>query len=170
MGTGIGLEGDSKTAGAERSDIAAGGADRNAGIPFAVDDQDTKFAAGLEPTQGGEAARDPAVDGNNAGKPLGVTKAQTVGHRRTLADPDQVNSLGVDVKRPAGLTDRREDAVFEQVDRVGKRLQEPPPDELAFGERRRRVAVRAGRDAQKRDPSRNRRDCPVCSLPPDRAN
>ena len=63
---GVGLEGDAggRRRGGRRR--PAGRADRDAGIPLAVDDQDVEFSARLEPAERPETAGNPAVDRDDA--------------------------------------------------------------------------------------------------------
>ena len=101
-----------------------------------MDDQDAKLATGFEPTQRAEAPGEPAIDGDHTGESLGVAEPEPVGDRGPFADPDEEDPLGVDVKCPAGLPDRGENAVLQRVDRVGRAVEESSTNDLRFGEGR----------------------------------
>ena len=155
MGAGIGLEGDAESAGAKGRDVVAGVVERDLGVPGAVHDQDGEVATGLEPAQGPQADRQPAVDGDDAGEPLGKGQAEPVGDRGPFAATDQEDPLGVDVQQLAGLEDRREDGLFQTVERFGLRVEQDASDDLGFGRRPACGAPGGARAARTRGPSRS---------------
>jgi hypothetical protein len=118
VGAGVGLEGDLQAPVAEGADGPLGLLDRNPAVPFAMDDQDSKPPAILDPAEGSETAREPAIDGDDSGEPLGVRHGHSISHGRTFADSDEEDPLGMNVQRAASLADGIEDPVFKDVDRI----------------------------------------------------
>ena len=119
MGARIGLEGNLETPRAEGGDVASDTTDRNACIPFAMNDENLEISASFQSAQGTETGGHPSVNRNDAGESFGKGQTKSISNGSALADTHEENPLGMHVERPAGFSDRRQYVIFEQIHRVG---------------------------------------------------
>ena len=74
-----------------------------------------QVATRLDPAERPQANREPAIDCDDSGKPLGIGQTEPVSQRSTLTAADQENSLGMNVKQPTRLQDGREAGLLEAI-------------------------------------------------------
>ncbi len=132
VGAGIRLKRDAKAPRPERRDVLASVVEGSPSVPGAVDDQDGQVAARLDPAERPQANRKPAIDRDDAGKPLGICQAEPVGERSAFTAADQEDPLGMNVEQPTRLQNGREAGFLEPVKSFGLGVMKDPPNQFAF--------------------------------------
>ena len=104
---------DVEAGGVEEAVVLPGLGQRDDGVGDAVADEHAELADLGQPQQRAAAARHAAVERDDAGEAVRVDQAEAVGDGGPLAEAGEVDPLGVDVVRPAGLLDGAEDVILD---------------------------------------------------------